>query len=268
VQQNDETLECARRTRGNELSRPGRIPLGRLAAEFVVLVIGVLVALGVDRWVAGIDERDQELAYLTELRADFVRNRVLAENGARVEGEVAEFAVVLLESFGREESPEEAARSILAAEVTGWVYYSSYAEGVWSDLQSTGSTLLLRDASLRVEISEFYRSLQWKSELEAELNEDVSSYQLVARQFIDPNVRLALSEDFPGWLGFDATSLLPRLDRFERASVRLPVGAAEALPEPLVSAIIAHHSRSAVYAEDLAQIDSILEMIDRAVGAL
>lgn len=70
--------------------------MARLAAEFVVLVIGVLVALGVDRWVAGIDERDQEFAYLTELRADFVRNRALAENGTRVEGELAELAVVAI----------------------------------------------------------------------------------------------------------------------------------------------------------------------------
>jgi hypothetical protein len=55
--------------------------LGRLAAEFTVIVVGVLVALGVDGWVAGLDERDQESAYLAGLRADFVKNRALAENG-------------------------------------------------------------------------------------------------------------------------------------------------------------------------------------------
>jgi len=79
------------------LSRLGRIPAGRLAAEFLVIVIGVLLALGVDRWVAGMDERDQELAYLTGLRADFARNRALAENGTHVAGDMAELALVLLE---------------------------------------------------------------------------------------------------------------------------------------------------------------------------
>ncbi len=136
------------------------------------------------------------------------------------------------------------------------------------DLQSTGSTLLLRDAALRVAISEFYRALQWQSELETEMSEDLSSYQIVARRFVDPRVRLALSKDFPGWLGFDPTSLLERLDAFDLASLRLPVAARNELPVPLASAIIAHRSRSAVYSFDLGEIDLILEMIDRALGAL
>ena len=90
------------------MSRPERFPLGRLAAEFVVLVVGVLVALGVDRWVAGIDEREQEFAYLTELRTDFVMNRALAENGTRDEWEMAKRK--WFEAFGefvRKEAKQE-----------------------------------------------------------------------------------------------------------------------------------------------------------------
>ena len=199
------------------MSRLGRIPAGRLAAEFLVIVIGVLLALGVDRWIAGMDERDQELAYLTGLRADFARNCALAENGTQVAGDMAELALVLLESLEGRAPSAEPALVLLAAEVTGWAYYASYVEGVWNDLQSTGSTLLLRDAALRREVSDFYRALQWQSELDAELNEELRAYQVAAQRFIDPRVLLALSEDFPGWQGFRPTSLLERLDGFNVA---------------------------------------------------
>jgi len=148
------------------LNRASKLPLGRLAAEFLVVVVGVLVALGVDRWVAAMDERELESSFLTALRDDFVVNRALAENGARVEGERAELAVELLESLGERGRTEHAARNLLAAESTGWVYYASYAEGAWSDLQSTGNSLIIRDASLRRGIADFYRELQWASELE------------------------------------------------------------------------------------------------------
>lgn len=42
----------------------------RLAAEFAVIVIGVLVALGVDSWAAGRRDRAQETEYLTRLLND------------------------------------------------------------------------------------------------------------------------------------------------------------------------------------------------------
>ena len=125
------------------MSRSGSLPVGRLAAEFAVIVMGVLVALGVDRWVAGIDERDQELAYLTELRTDFVRNHDLAANGARVEGEIADLAVILLESLGTAAPRGDPAQILLAAELTGYVYYSSYAEGAWNVPASRGEYIVV-----------------------------------------------------------------------------------------------------------------------------
>jgi len=250
------------------VSRSGSLPVGRLAAEFAVIVMGVLVALGVDRWVAGIDERDQELAYLAELRTDFVRNHDLAANGARVEGEIADLAVILLESLGTAAPRGDPAQILLAAELTGYVYYSSYAEGAWNDLQAAGSTLLLRDAGLRVAISEFYRDLHWGSELDAEIGVSVTNYRVVSQRFIDPHARLAMAEAFPGWPGFQPLSLLEALDSFDVGALAEPVTAAEELAAPLATAIIAHRARSVTFSEDLPKIDSIVEMIDRALGAL
>ena len=48
------------------------LPWGRLAAEFVVIVIGVLVALGVDQWIDALDDRAREREYTVRLRGDLV----------------------------------------------------------------------------------------------------------------------------------------------------------------------------------------------------
>lgn len=46
------------------------LPLGRLAAEFVVIVIGVLVALGVDAWNTARVESERGEMYLERLAED------------------------------------------------------------------------------------------------------------------------------------------------------------------------------------------------------
>ena len=81
-----------------------RIPFGRLALEFVVIVVGVLVALGFDQWMTTIDNRrlvdetlyalaaeiaentvtlDRRMAYHDEILPGLVENQRAAEGGER-----------------------------------------------------------------------------------------------------------------------------------------------------------------------------------------
>ena len=53
-----------------------RIPFGRLALEFVVIVVGVLVALGVDQWMTTIDHRRLVNETLYALAAEIAENTV------------------------------------------------------------------------------------------------------------------------------------------------------------------------------------------------
>lgn len=56
-----------------------RIPWGRLAAEFVVIVIGVLVALGADAWWSQQGDRDEERAGLQLILADLEADTALIQ---------------------------------------------------------------------------------------------------------------------------------------------------------------------------------------------
>ena len=81
-----------------------RIPFGRLALEFVVIVVGVLVALGFDQWMTTIDNRqlvdetlyalaaeiaentvtlDRRMAYHDRILPGLVENQRAAESGER-----------------------------------------------------------------------------------------------------------------------------------------------------------------------------------------
>jgi len=53
-----------------------RIPFGRLALEFVVIVVGVLVALGFDQWMTTIDHRQLVNETLYALAAEIAENTV------------------------------------------------------------------------------------------------------------------------------------------------------------------------------------------------
>ena len=53
-----------------------RIPFGRLALEFVVIVVGVLVALGFDQWMTTIDHRRLVNETLYALAAEIAENTV------------------------------------------------------------------------------------------------------------------------------------------------------------------------------------------------
>ena len=59
------------------------IDVRRVAAEFVLIVIGVVAALGVDRWVQGLDEARAEREYLGLLLADVEANGQIFESMVR-----------------------------------------------------------------------------------------------------------------------------------------------------------------------------------------
>ena len=66
-------------TTGGEGRLTHRIPFGRLALEFVVIVVGVLVALGFDQWMTNIDHRRLVDETLYALAAEIAENTVTLE---------------------------------------------------------------------------------------------------------------------------------------------------------------------------------------------
>ena len=99
-----------------------RIPWGRLVAEGVVIVAGVLIALAADRFVQGLDERNLEEAYLQRLLGEFEQartdlNLVVQEAEGRLEG--AQFVVAALD--GSLADSVTARQLVLGAVLAHWL---------------------------------------------------------------------------------------------------------------------------------------------------
>ena len=136
------------------------------------------------------------------------------------------------------------------------------------DLGATGSTVVLSDAELRVALSEFYHRLGWLARLEGEFFENTLSYRYPARTKIDPDLRLAMNRSFAGWReGF--------VDRTREALVGVDLGLttvgiarAPELAVPLGDVVMGRRVAAGIAEQDIKRIDTILGMIDRAIGAL
>ena len=125
-----------------------RLPWGRLAAEFVVIVVGVLVALSVDSWVADRQQARLEEAFLGQLHDDLTRaHEQISEQLAMTE-EAEHFTLQVLEvARGERTAPNDTLGS--------WLIRALY----FSDPQPTLSTAealarsenlyVLRDPELR-----------------------------------------------------------------------------------------------------------------------
>jgi hypothetical protein len=139
---------------------------GRLFAEFVVIVAGVLVALAANEAWAVRSERQQEEAYYRDLARD-------------VEADTAEYAIALrmtrrsLEAATHVRSiilrdplpaPRPLSQSLYYA---SWVNYPDWSSGTIEELYSAGTIRLIRDRGIK-EALHSYRALvaEWRPRMQ------------------------------------------------------------------------------------------------------
>lgn len=250
------------------MSKANPLPVRRLAAEFTVIVVGVLLALAVDRWVASIDDHERQVVFLTALRSDFEANRAWAlSNGLRHQRleELGSVLLTALESGHRTDADEQI---VLAAELSGYISFGSYARGAWNDANSTGVTSLLADPALRVAVSEFYRREDGRSGLTAEFQQHYISYRYMARELISPSLRLEMNRAFPGWDGDFTVWPLEDLAQYDLTSAVTSILGNPRLAVPLADVVMARRVTAIIANQDAEQTDAIIRMIDRELGAL
>lgn len=134
--------------------------------ELAIVVVGVLIALGVDSWNDERLDRRLERRYMAGLVRDLEEDTVelgralalseqFAENGRSVLGVAA--------GQNPEPTPAEFLRSI---EFAGFLYFPIHTRPTYDELVSTGNLGLLRDESLKRDLAAYYaeieRTTQWK----------------------------------------------------------------------------------------------------------
>lgn len=131
----------------------------RLAADFVIIVVGVLVALGVDAAWEAREERVRKAAYLGQLRADLSATADTLVEMIKVDSVARERADRALEALNSTRLPpsDSLATWILAATSSSASFYPTM--GTVTALVESGELSLVGDESLRREILRYHSSV-------------------------------------------------------------------------------------------------------------
>ena len=166
-----------------------RISFARLGAEFSVIVIGVLVALGVESWREDVAERVLELEYLDRLKNDFhddAERIVKAIEATRVQQNHINAALVVLEDEGANTKGD-----LLSVFLASRSIWSREIGATFQELFGTGQLRLVRNGDLRNRLVDFYSYLSIAIVAAPGL-EDRMPYRNIVRGEMPPSMQEAI----------------------------------------------------------------------------
>ena len=127
----------------------------RLIAEFFVIVIGVLVALGVDEFAQGREDRSSERAYLLGIAEDVRQDSVELSERAQAWSQWGDYAEQLLIGVQNGALDDHVSLFELVREA-GLIAIPVSAAATYEDLIASGGLGLIRNRDLRMTISSYY----------------------------------------------------------------------------------------------------------------
>ena len=128
----------------------------RITGEFFLIVLGVVAALGVDRWVQGIDESRTERDYLERLASD-VRANVGVFDYMLRDWEAALAASSDLLAAIENPSSRPSHSGLLAAVARAGATNTRLAQDAsFQDLAATGNLKVIKDSSLRLALVNYF----------------------------------------------------------------------------------------------------------------
>jgi len=200
-----------------------------LLGEFVVIVVGVLMALWVDELREAHNNEALEIEYLesfvTDLEADLAQ---FDETEAWMRRSEAAAATVLA-LYGGSPPTDNLADLVVAVETAGWQFWPTITRNTIDDLRSTGNLRLIQDAALRRAIAAYYTTIENVSIPGANMRDRIwSEYDARVQYVLAPGVRLGALQR-PDSFGHGITS--DALAASEPPSVEELIVALRAFPE-------------------------------------
>lgn len=140
--------------------------LVRLAGEFVVIVLGVLVVLAVDEWRETRAERAREAAYYRALSEDLERDLEEYRFSLDFMDRSVDAAEHVLAAIRGEEPGDPVRPLVHSVRYASWVNYPAWTSGTVDELVNSGSIRLILDEDIKRAVLR-YRDLvdEWKPRL-------------------------------------------------------------------------------------------------------
>ncbi|CAN5636048.1 hypothetical protein BH23GEM3_BH23GEM3_02660 [soil metagenome] len=223
-------MKAPHSTTRRRLLRSWRFLLG----EFFVVVLGVLVALWVDQVRSGRADAALEVEYLHSFVIDLDADLAQFDSADAWSRRQEAAAATVLALYDGLPPTNSVADLVAAVESGGWQHTPSITRNTIDDLRSTGNLRLLRDPTLRREISSYYTAVDNVSVPNAAMRDRMwNEYDARVGQVLEPGLRLrALQGDASFGRGITSDVLAPA----ELPALNDLIAALRAVPELRVAA--------------------------------
>ncbi len=131
-----------------------------LLGEFVVVVVGVLMALWVDQLREARVNAGLEVEYLESLVTDLDADLAQFDEAEAWMRRSETAAATVLALYEGSPPTENVADLVAAVETAGWQMFPSITRNTIDDLRSTGNLRLIRDPALRRAIADYYTNIE------------------------------------------------------------------------------------------------------------
>jgi hypothetical protein len=215
-----------------------------LLGEFVVIVLGVLVALWVDQVRAARSDAALEVEYLQSFVIDLEADLAQFDSADAWSRRQERAAATVLALYDGVPTMQSVADLVSAVESAGWQYVPVVTRNTIDDLRSTGNLRLLRDPTVRRAISSYYTTVENVTVPVAAMRDRMwNEYDARVGQVLEPGLRLRVlqgDESFGHGITSDAvaTAEVPALNDLTaslRAVPALRVAAGEVLYQSITN---------------------------------
>ena len=205
-----------------------------LFGEFVVIVVGVLMALWVDQLREARVNAELEVEYLESLVIDLEVDLAQFDSTEAWMRRSEAAAATVLALYEGSPPTDNVAHLVAAVETAGWQYVPSITRSTIDDLRSTGNLRLIRDPALRRAIASYYTTIENISIPLADMRDRIwAQYDARVANVLGPGQRLAVLRS-PESFGRGITS--DAIEAAEPPSVAELIAALRAFPELEVAA--------------------------------
>ena len=147
-----------------------------VAIDFVIVVVGILLALQISEWSQARQDRVRERAYLARMAAELQQSFQDIEASIEIAQEREALGRLLIDSVDDEELVRaDPGRYLVALLKGGYTYSPEIRSHAFDELRSSGDLGLIKDKALLVAITEFYTEVreaaQWSYIREARQTE-------------------------------------------------------------------------------------------------
>jgi len=205
-----------------------------LLGEFVVIVVGVLMALWVDQLREARVNAELEVEYLESLVIDLDADLAQFDETDAWMRRQEDAAATVLALYEGSPPTENVADLVAAVETAGWQYFPSITRNTIDDLKSTGNLRLIRDPEMRRAIAAYYATVEGVSIPLADMRDRIwAQYDARVANVLGPGARLGVLQR-PESFGHGITS--DALEAAAPSSLEELIAALRAFPELEIAA--------------------------------